>query len=97
MTHGIYNVKTVREQWLDSTGLSQATVANREEGRDSFPARIKTKYCGSVKNQTPLFEKTCYKLKAAVGERMLYAEAPCCYLRTFFNKKGGYSHLGVII
>jgi hypothetical protein len=41
--------------------------------------------------------ETGYKLKAAVGERLLYAEAPCCCLPTFFNKKGGYSYLGVII
>jgi hypothetical protein len=31
------------------------------------------------------------QLKAAVGERLLYAEVTCCYLPTFFNKKGGYS------
>jgi len=34
---------------LASTSMSSATVANREEGRDSFSARILNKYCGSAK------------------------------------------------
>jgi len=34
---------------LASKVMSSATVANREDGRDSFSARIQTKYCGSTK------------------------------------------------
>jgi len=63
--------------------MSSATVANREEGRDSFSAHIQAKYCGSAKANHRSSRKLDINLKPQLAKDCCMQKHPVVFFASF--------------